>query len=489
MLEKSIDLNIRQFKQIFHDDETFIVNRFANQHNRHIDCCIMFIEGMVNTEIINENIMQPIIQNENLTGSDKIINTLQTRVIISNHVERTNDINKLTNAIISGDTVFLLEGSNEALIISTKGWQSRTLSEPESEKTVRGPREGFVESIVINLTLIRRRLETPDLKFKFMTVGVKSHTRVCVCYLDSIVNKKILEELYKRLDSIDIDGLLASGYIQELIKDAPFSPLKTIGSTERPDVVAGKLMEGRIAIIVDGTPLVLTVPFLFLEYFQSSEDYYINFYFSSLSRLLRILAFLVTICAPSVYVALVTFHQEMIPTPLLLSISAARQGVPFPTIVEMLLLLTVFEMLREAGTRMPTSFGQTLSIVGALVLGQASIEAKIVSSPVVIIVALTAITSLMLPRIKGATMVLWLTYLLLSAALGLYGLAFGLMGFLLHLCEIRSFGVPYMLHLTSLDPKDLKDTAIRAPWWYLKLRPRLITSGKRGRQGDRWKNT
>ena len=489
MLEKSLELNIRQFKQVFHDDETFIVNRFANQYNRKIDCCIMFIEGMVNTEIINENIIQPVVQNESLKSSEYAIQVLQTQVIISNHQEKTDDTKKLTSAIIGGDTVFLLEGSNEALIISSKGWQTRALSEPESEKTVRGPREGFVESLTINLTLIRRKLVTPDLKFKYMSIGVQSHTRVCVCYLDNIVNKKILKELFKRLESIDIDGLLAAGYIQELIKDAPFSPFKTIGSTERPDVVAGKLLEGRIAVIVDGTPLVLTVPYLFSEYFQASEDYYINFYFSSISRLLRIFAFLIEISAPSVYLALVTFHQEMIPTPLLLSISAARQGVPFPTIVELLLLLIVFEMLREAGTRMPTNIGQTLSIVGALVLGQASIEAKIVSSPVVIIIALTALASLMLPKIKGASIVLRLTLLTLSAILGFYGLAFGLMGLLLHLCEIRTFGVPYMLYLTSLDPKDLKDTAIRAPWWYLKLRPRLITSVNRVRQGELWKNT
>lgn len=228
--------------------------------------------------------------------------------------------------------------------------------------------------------------------------------------------------------------------------------------------------------------MALTIPHLFIEYFQANEDYYINFYFSSISRLLRILGFMITVSVPAVYVALVTFHQEMIPTPLLLSISAARQGVPFPTIVETILLLFVFEMLRETGTRMPTNIGQALSIVGALVLGQASVEAKIVSAPVVIVVALSGITGLMIPRIKGAAIILRFVFLLLSAFLGLYGFIFGITGLLLHLCELRSFGIPYMLHLTSLDPEDLKDTAIRAPWWYMKYRPRLIAANNRVRQ-------
>jgi spore germination protein KA len=335
---------------------------------------------------------------------------------------------------------------------------------------------------MVNLTLIRRKLETPNLKFKFMTIGVQSHTKVCVCYLDGIANQKILNELYNRLNSIEIDGILDSGYLQEMIKDSQFSPLRTIGNTERPDTVAAKLMEGRIAIIVDGTPEVLTVPYLFVEYFQASDDYYINFYFSSITRLLRILAFVLTTTSPAFYLALMVYHQEMIPTPLILSISSARQGVPFPSIVELLLLLIVFELLRDAGTRVPTNIGQALSIVGALVLGQASVEAKIVSAPVVIVVAISAITNLVLPRIVGTTIILRLVLLLLSSILGLYGLIFGMDGFMHHLCELLSFGVPYMLHLTSFELEDLQDTIIRSPWQYIKLRPKLITENNRLRQ-------
>ncbi|MDF2524318.1 MAG: GerA spore germination protein [Clostridiales bacterium] len=480
-----ISSNIALFKEIFVNDDTLLIRHFENQQQPEIKCCIIFIDGMVNSEILNKNVIQPIVQNMLLKSSDDTIGSLQKQVIISNNIERAFNVDKLTSAIVSGDTVLLLEGSPEGLIISSMGWQNRAINEPEAEKVIRGPREGFTEAIMVNLTLIRRKLETPNLKFKFMSLGIQTHTKVCICYLEGIANQKILDELYSRLNGIDMDGILDSGYVQELIKDSQFSPLDTIGYSERPDIVAAKLLEGRIAVIVDGTPIVLTIPHLFVEYFQANEDYYMNFYFSSVNRLLRILGFILTTTLPAFYLALVSFHQEMIPTPLLLSISSARRGVPLPTIIELLLLLVTFELLREAGSRVPTNIGQTLSIVGALVLGQASVEARIVSAPVVIVVSLSAITNLMLPRITGTAGLLRVVLLILSTFLGLYGLIFGITGFLLHLCELRSFGVPYMLHLTSLEPEDLKDTLIRSPWQYMKLRPKLITENNRIRQSSK----
>lgn len=488
-LNQSLEHNIKLIQDIFSEDDTLIVRYFENQMNTRIKCSIFFIDGMVNVEMINENVVEPFVQNTMLKYYDDTIINVQNQVIVSNDITKTADVSKLVKAIISGDTVLFIDGSSEGLIVSTKGWQSRTIEEPDTEKVTRGPREGFTEPLMVNLSLIRRKLETTDLKFKLKTIGTKSQTKVCICYLKGIANQKILNELIKRLDSIDIDGILASGYISELIEDASFSPFKTIGSTERPDIVAAKLLEGRIAVVVDGTPVVLTLPHLFVEYFQANEDYYINYYFSSINRILRILGFILTVTVPAIYLALVTFHHEMIPTPLLISISSARQGVPFPTIVETIVLLFIFEILRETGIRMPANIGQALSIVGALVLGQASVEAKLVSAPIVIIVAISGITSLMIPKIQGAAIIMRITFLLLSAFLGLYGLIFGIIGVLLHLCELRSFGVPYMLYLTSLDPRDLKDTAIRAPLWSKKFRPRLIVSNNRVRQAINGKKT
>jgi len=475
-LSKSLESNKKLFNEIFKNDDTFVMRFFENQKFTEIKCCILFIDGMVKNEIINDNIIQPVVQNTMLKDSGDVIGTIQNQVLVSNDITRTSDVDKLIKAIITGDTVFLLDGSKEALVIKTFGIQTRSIAEPETEKVITGPREGFIELMTVNLTLIRRRLGTPDLKFKFMTIGVQTQTKVCVCYMDNVVNHKILNELYQRLESIDIDGILATHYIKELIKDSPFSLFQTIGFTERPDVVAANLLEGRIAVLVDGNPTALTLPYTFWEYFQTNDDYYTCFYFASLSRLLRIIGFLITTGAPAIYVSLVSYHQEMIPTPLLLSISSARQGVPFPTVVETILLLFVFELLREAAVRMPSNVSQALSIVGALVLGQASVEAKIVSAPVVIAVGISGITGLLVPKIRGEAVFLRLFFLILSAFLGLHGYVIGVAYVLLHLCEIRSFGVPYTVNLTSFDPQDIKDTVIRAPWWYMKLRPKLIAA-------------
>lgn len=477
-LSKSLEANIKLLKNLFIDDDTLIIRRFQNQQNTDIKYCIFFIEGMVNNQLINEDIIKPIVLSSN-PGSKSNIDIIMNRVILSNNLEKTAEVTKLIEAIVNGNTVLLIEGEEDALTINTKGWNTRAIEEPQGEKVLRGPREGFNESIMMNLSMIRRRLQTHDLKFKFRVLGVKSHTKICLCYIDDIVNKKILDEVQKRLDTVNIDGIMASGYIQELIMDSPWSPFKTLGATERPDIVAAKLLEGRIAILVDGTPVALTIPHIFIEYFQANEDYYTNFYYSSISRLIRILCFIITTSLPATFNALITYHQEMVPTPLIMSIAAARQNVPFPSVIELLGLLLVFEILRETGTRMPTYIGQAFSIVGTLVIGQAAVEARFVSAPMVIISALTGITGLAIPRIKGAAIILRFTFLLLASILGLYGYIFGVIGLLILLFDMRSFGVPYMLNLMNLNAEDIKDTAIRAPWLYMKYRPKFIAANNR----------
>ena len=482
-LSVSAEENISYFKKLFGEDDTLIIRYFENVKDPEVKGYILFINGMVNREEIFRSILEPVIQNPALHMEAGLLKTLQDSVISAGDIEKTGQINKIMNSLLNGNTIFILNAFNEAFVINTKGFQMRSITEPEGERVLRGPREGFIEPLLVNLTLLRRKLETADLKYEFMKIGRYSQTKLCICYISGVANPQIVKELKQRLKKIDIDGIVASGYIVELIKDEPYSPFKTMGSTERPDVVAAKLLEGRVAVVVDGTPVVITLPFLFIEHFQANEDYYINFYFSTINRLLRIIAFMITVSVPGVYVALLTFHQEMIPTPLLLSISSARQGVPLPTIVEILILLFVFEILREAGIRMSNSIGQALSIVGALVLGQASVDAKLVSAPVVIVVALSGITGLITPRIKGAAITFRLLLLLLSAYMGLYGFIFGVSGILIHLCQIRTFGIPYLIDLASMDLKEFKDTAIRAPLWFMNKRP-LFMSNNRTRQGN-----
>jgi spore germination protein KA len=476
LLVKSIDANIELFTRIFHNDETFVVRRFQNKYLATATCCVIYFDGMVNTEILNENIIQPILyQNlEEKINPNKLLDEIQAKIIVSSSVKMLVDIEELANSMIEGDTILLLDNYDQALSISTKGWKTRSISEPESARVVRGPKEGFTEAIMTNLTLIRRIIKNKDLKFKFKEIGERTRTKTCICYIEGLALEEILMEFEKRIDDINIDGILDSGYIQELIRDAPFSLFETVGYSERPDVVAAKLLEGRIALIVDGSPFVLTVPYVFIEGLQANEDYYNNFLFASFNRLLRSAAMIIAISLPAIYLAAVAYHQELIPTPLLLSISASRQGVPFPTSLSLLVMLITFDVIREAGIRMPSAIGQAVNIVGTLVIGQAIVEAKLVSAPVVIIAAVSGIMKLLSPTTIGAIAIIRLFLLLFASLMGIYGYLFGMILIIVHLMNIRSFGVPYMLGLSSMKNHNGQDIWIRAPWWSMTLRPKII---------------
>jgi spore germination protein KA len=345
--------NISAFKTIFQNDDTVIYRDIDNVHAKGFHACLMYFDGMISSEISNMSIIQPIMKAEiKITdNSHDITDLLKNKIIPSNQITMTGKIEDILLALYNGDAAILVDGCDDALLISCKEKRERALEEPGLEKVLRGPKEGFSESLMTNLLLLRQRLKTPDLKFKYKQIGVRSRTKVCICYIDTLADDGILKELESRLDKINIDGIIGANYIEELIKDSPLSPFKTIGNTERPDVIAAKLLEGRIAVFVDGTPSALTLPFVFMEYFQAADDYYVNYWMSSINRLLRCLSEFFTTSIPAIYVALITFHQEMMPTPLLLSITAARQDIPFPTIIEALILLFLFEVIREAGIR------------------------------------------------------------------------------------------------------------------------------------------
>ncbi len=471
----SLDDNVNMFKSILHSDDTIIYREIKNSNSNRFRSCLIYMDGMINVEKMNDNIIQPILDAEFPEHeSDTIPEFLQYKVISANKIERCQDIDELLLSVFNGDSILLTDGYAEALIIKSKGFSVRAIVEPDYEKVLEGPREGFIEAIIPNLSMIRRKLKTSDLKFKFKKIGVRSNTKICICYLESLANDKILKELEYRLDKINIDGILDTGYIEELVMDSPLSPFKTVGGTERPDVVAAKLLEGRIAVVVDGTPVVLTVPFIYMEHFQTPEDYYINYFFASFNRMLRLISEFLTISAPAIYVALTTYHHEMLPTPLLLSIYAARQGVPFPTIVEIIILLFAFEVVRESSTRMPTGMGQSISIVGTLILGQAAVDANFFSAPVVIVTAITGISGLILTKLKGSHIIMRVILLFLATILGLYGYVLGIIGLFIQLFSMRSFGIPYMTNIGSLNASDLKDAGVRAPWWYMAYRPKLI---------------
>jgi len=477
--------NIDLFKKIFKGDDTIKFREIQNKYNRNLRYCIIYADGMINKQVIVEYIIEQLmdvnLQNLNVIeriSSKNILDIIAKNVINVAEVKKEEDIDKMIGDMLYGDTIVLMEGVNEALVLDSKGWATRAIDEPPSEKKVKGPREGFTESIITNTTLIRRKVKNKDLKFTFMELGEETKTKIALCYLDKLVLPDILEELKRRLSKINIDGVLESQYIEEFISDTPLSIFKTIGSTESPDAAAGKILEGRIVVLCDGTPFVLTLPYIFIEYFQSYEDYYNNYIFSSFNRILRIFAFFLSISVPSLYVAITSFHQELIPTSLLLSIYASRIGIPFPTIVEAVFMLIGFDILREAGARLPEPIGQAVSIIGALVLGDAAVNARIVSAPMVIVTALTGLASFLLPNMVGVLIIIRFILLILSSILGLYGYIFGIMALFIYLVSIRSFGVPYMMNSSIIRFEDMRDASVRKSWPYMNFRPKLFNKDR-----------
>ena len=475
VLTTVLSQNIKIFKRIFENDDMLRYRVCRNSFEPGLVCGVFFLDGMVDSSLVNNSIVKPVVECRNVAeGEGDKLEQIKS-FVYAGEVKRTSDLQEVVTSVLYGDTALMVEGCADVLIINSKGWETRGVQEPENEKTLRGPKEGFCEGLLKNTSLIRRRIKTPDLKFKTLTVGTRSNTMVCLCYLESLVNKDVLRKLEQKLNSIEIDGILDTNYIDELTRDNPMTPLKTSGVTERPDVVAGRLLEGRIGVIVDGSPSVMTVPYLFIENLQSDDDYYINYFFSSISRVLRMISLLITVCVPGLYVAITTFHREMIPTNLALSISQARQGVPLPVVVECLVMLLVFEILRESGVRMPSNVGTALSVVGAIVIGQAAVNAKFVSAPMVIVVSVTGITGLMVSKLKGA-IILYRTFLVLAASvLGMYGLVAGAIIILAHTVSLTSFGVRHTAYMDSYRVQRAKDIYLRFPWWEMITRPRAIS--------------
>ncbi|MFC5405276.1 spore germination protein [Cohnella soli] len=479
--------NIRSMKAAVGNSNDIVFREFAvGEGMFKKDALIVYTDGLVDIKTVQEFVLGKMIadlQRINPT-KDELFNKLG-----ASEMKKVKDWDSLYSNLMGGDTIFLLDGLAEACIFDTRGFKDRGVTEATSETVIRGPKESFSESIRTNTALIRRKIKDPNLWLETRQIGKVSKTDVSIMFINGIVNDKVVEEVRTRLDRIDIDGILESGYIEEMIQDASFSPFPTMYNSERPDVIAAELMEGKVAILVDGTPHVLVVPALFISFLNSPEDYYQRWDISSLVRSLRFVGILIGLLGPSMYIAITTFHQEMIPTQLLISLASQREGTPFPAFVEALIMEVTFEILREAGIRMPRPIGQAVSIVGTLVIGQAAVEAGIVSAAMVIVVAITAISSFVVPATNMSISIRMLRFplMVLAATFGLFGIIVGVIVLVLHLCSLRSFGVPYMSPFGPFNLKDQKDALIRLPQWAMTTRPRLISQKNNVRRRIRGK--
>lgn len=477
ILTVNLHENLDVLKAIFDRSSDIVFREF--QIGDSNKAALILLGGLVDLNKVDENVLKPLfvygksIPSETRLPLHVMETVLQKQVISMAQVTMGLGIQEVVDHVLSGDTILLIDGERQALFIGSKSWETRSVEEPATEANIRGPREGFVENLSTNISLIRRRLKTSRLKMESMKIGSLSKTDIVITYLEGIADDSLVVEVVKRLNRIEIDAILDSGYIEELIEDNPLSIFTQVLYTERPDKLVGNILEGKVGIIVDNTPFALIVPGTFFEMLQSSDDYYTRYIFSTAIRWLRLLFFGIALLFPSIYIALTTFHHEMLPTSLLLSIANSRETVPFPALVEALLMEISFEGLREAGVRMPRQVGQAVSIVGALVIGQAAVQAGLVSAPLVIVVSITGIASFIIPNYSQGMTIRLLRFLLmlLAGILGLFGILMGGLIIMIHMAQLRSFGVPYLSPVSPMHFGDLKDVLVRAPWWGMRNRP------------------
>lgn len=460
--------NIQAIEYTFKDSLDFILRKMNFGTSGQVRMALSFLETLTDKQGISDFVLEPL---NMLAFREHDVTTIPNKIIdilpVALKIEEESNWEELEKKIVTGHAVLFIEGYEQAIVIEARKWSERGISEPQSESVVMGPREGFVESLITNVSLMRRRLRTPNLVMEAIPVGTTSNTNIVICYLKGVADVEMVQKVRRRIDNINVEAMYDLNVVNELISDVKLTPFRMYTTTERPDKLSSALVEGRVGLMAENSPAAMIVPTVFWQFFQSSEDYYEHYPMAAINRILRMLAFFMVVGLTAFYVAIVTFHQEMIPTVLTLSMAAAREPVPFPTVVEAFSLEIILEALREAGLRLPKPAGQAVSIVGALVMGQAAVEAGLVSPQLVIVVALAGIASFLIPDYSFvvALRILKFIFIILAGAFGVFGL---IMGYLLlgtHLTSLQSFGVPYMSPVTPFKWQDMKDVFFRAPWW------------------------
>ncbi|GBF74325.1 hypothetical protein PA598K_02663 [Paenibacillus sp. 598K] len=446
------DIDEARLQTVFSGCSDIIFHSFQTESGLFAVC--IFCVGLCDAERIERQVLMPLAEAD--AGSPAVSSS-----------QLVFTIEEATQAILDGLALLLVEGQPSGSVFALSKNIGRTTEEPAAESTVRGARDGFTESLESNMALLRMRLKIPAFKSKSLTIGKYTNTKVTLAYVEGVIAPELVEEAERRLGRLELDSVLESHTIEEGIVDERFSPFPQMLATERPDVVVSNLLEGRFVILVDGTPFSLVAPITLSSMLQSPEDYYQNIYISVAIRWMRYVFYILSLLLPSAYVAITTFHQEMVPTVLLLSIARAREEIPFPALIEALIMEVSFEALREAGVRLPKQIGSAVSIVGALIIGQAATSAGIVSAPMIIVVAMTGIASFMIPRYSASisTRLLRFPIMLLAGTLGLIGIMLGIILLVIHLSSIRSFGTPYLYPIAPTSGRRLHDVWSRTlPW-------------------------
>lgn len=480
-LSNDIEKNLEYLKEQFKDCDDLIYRRLEVGGEKRIKLAFVLIDGLTSKNDLSDFAIENLIAKGELDDFEledyrnTFLDFITKEGIASAEIKEESDFEKILNLIMSGETLFLIDGIETAIIIGSRGWVMRGINESVTEAIIRGPRDGFTETLRVNTTLVRRRIKDTKFKIKMTKVGRRSQTDVAIMYIEDIVDDKLLNEVKKRISHIDIDAVVDSSILEHLIEDNYLSPFPQIENSERPDSVASSLYEGRVALIVDNSPFALIIPATLGTLLQSSEDHYNRWVETSAVRLIRIIAVLVSFLAPALYIAITAYHPGLLPTKLVYYVGASRINVPFPAVVEASLMEITMELIRQAGTRISGPIGSTIGIVGGLIIGQAAVEAGIVSNLMIIIVAITTIATFAIPsyELASALRLCKFGFIVLSGILGLYGIMLGIILLGSHLVILNSFGIPLSSPYSGLgiEEGDIKDTLVKAPIQRLWLRP------------------
>ncbi len=486
-ISRDLQSNINRLKKEFENCSDVVQKRVYLGKNKY-PVYMIYMDSMINRDLVESDILKAMIFSMGEVPLDAPLDFILNYGISTADVKAQDNYYDALKSMMSGDTLIFVEGEQRVLVINSKGYPNRGVQTSESEVTVHGSKDSFTESVRFNTVLIRRRIRDTRLKAKAYVKGIRTKTDICLMYMEDLIYPEVLKNLEKRLDSFEIDGIFDAGSLEQLLEKQWYSPFPQFQMTERPDKAASAILEGRIVIVVDNSPEVLIVPSVVSCFYQASDDYYNRWDISAFTRFLRYMASMIAVGLPGLYIAIASFHPEVFPTSLALSLAASRQGVPFSLALEVLFMELAFELLREAGIRLPGPMGGTLGIVGGLIIGQAAVEANIVSAIVVIVVALTALAAFTVPNESFASAFRLLKFYLivLGAFLGTFGFVLGVLSILIHLASLTSFGIPYMMPFSSWSVNggsDLKDSLIPFPIKTMKWRP-IFTRKKNRRRMD-----
>ncbi|WP_371916008.1 spore germination protein [Paenibacillus sp. P3E] len=450
----------------------------------NVRAVLIFIDGMQDEEVINKQVLQVLMQDLKVDSEAITLSSIKEKILPLTELSEINELEKLQEKILFGYTALIIEGMSTALLVGLPSGSKRAITEPVSEGLLRGPRISFSEVLSENTSMLRRQGLNKNLEMKLYEVGTRIKRKLVIAYINDIVNPELLQEVKDRISKIDMDFIAESGYVEQLIEDNYMSPFQQTQNTERPDRVINSLLEGRIAILLDGTPFALIVPVTFSMLLQSPEDYYERWLPGTMYRILRFFTAFLALLSPALYISFISFHPGLIPTQLAITIIQTRQGVPFPSVIEVMILEVSIEILREAGIRLPKPIGPAMGIVGGLIIGDAAVAAGIVSPFLVIVVAVTAISSFSVPMYStGITLrILRFAGMLFASVLGMFGTILFFLLIIIHLSKLKSFGVPYVTPFAPIRFSDWKDLYVRAPLSLMKRRPEMMKTQKKKRR-------